>query len=503
MFKNSLQQSNGEQKILEKNFLPKTSNGVKNWLSLYNPRYVRSIAYMLQASEYNIRDYINWRKKVKNFNEVENRKHLAITPKSLFVIAVISIILLCIYGAALTLMFQWTNPLKYPAFILIIISAPHFLAYGIIIPLWLFNILIQKPIEFFIIKNTEKILQKHQALKIAIAGSFGKTTMREILKTVLAEEKKTAAPSDNYNTPIGISKFVKKLTGDEEILIFELGEYYTGDVHKLCRIIKPQIGIITGVNEAHLQKFKTTNIAADTIFELADWLKNKIVYVNGENALAKNRASNNHILYNRDNVGNWRVQEARTNLTGTSCILENDNLKIEVKSKLLGLHHIGPLAVATDIALRLGISPEKIQQGIAKTKPFNHRLELKNYGDGVILLDDSYNGNPDGVNAIIEFLTSLKNRRRFYVTPGLVEMGAKTELVHKKIGEKLAKAGIEKIILIKNSVTPYIEQGLKENKYNGEVKWFDNATEAFAALPNLTVNGDIIVLQNDWPDQYA
>ena len=69
---------------------------------------------MLQASRYNIRDYISGAK-VKNFNEVENRKHLAITPKSLFVIAVISIILSCIYGAALTLMFQWTNPLKYPA----------------------------------------------------------------------------------------------------------------------------------------------------------------------------------------------------------------------------------------------------------------------------------------------------------------------------------------------------------------------------------------------------
>lgn len=476
---------------------------MKNWFSLYNPRYVRSIAYMLQASEYNIRDYINWLKRVKNFNKVGNRKHLAITPKSLFVIAIISIILLCIYGAAFAILFQWTNLLKYPVFILIIISAPHLSAYGIIIPLLLFNFLIQKPIEFFIIKRAEKILRKHKALKIAIAGSFGKTTMREILKTVLGEDKKTAAPPENWNTPIGISKFIKKLTNDEEILIFELGEYYAGDIKKLCRMIKPQIGIITGINEAHLQKFKTTDAAANTIFELSDWLENKTVYVNGENSLAKNKASNSHIIYSRNGVGNWRVQEARTDLTGTSFILEKDNLKMEVKSKLLGLHQIGPLTVAADIALRLNISPEKIQRGIAKTKPFNHRLEPKNYGDGVILLDDSYNGNPDGVNAVIEFLASLKNRRKFYVTPGLVEMGEKTESIHKKIGEKLARAGIEKIILIKNSVTPYIEQGLKETGYNGEIKWFNNASETFAALPNLTVNGDIVVLQNDWSDQYA
>ena len=291
---------------------------MKNWLSLYNPRYIRSLAYMLQASEYNIRDYVNWLKRVKNFNKVENRKHLASTPKSLFVIAFISIILLCIYGAAFAILLQWANPLKYLVFILIIISAPHLLSYGIIIPLWLFNFLIQKPIEHFIINRAEKILRNNKAIKIAIAGSFGKTTMREILKTVLAEGQKTAAPPDNYNTPIGISKFVRQLTGNEEILIFELGEYYSGDVRKLCRMIKPQIGIITGVNEAHLQKFKTTDAAADTIFELADWLlKDKTVYVNGENALAKNKALNNHIMYNRDGVGNWRVQGAQTDLTGT------------------------------------------------------------------------------------------------------------------------------------------------------------------------------------------
>lgn len=476
---------------------------MKNWFSLYNPRYIRSIAYMLQASEYNIRDYINWLKRVKNFDKVENRKHLIITPKSLIVIILASFILIAVYVMAFIVFFTWTNFLKYLFSIAILFFAPHILAYGIIIPLWLFNFLIQKPIEFFIIKRAEKILQKHKALKIAIAGSFGKTTMREIIKTVLAEGKKTAAPPDNYNTPIGISKFVKNLTGNEEILIFELGEYYAGDIKKLCRVIKPQIGIITGVNEAHLQKFRTTDTTANAIFELADWLAGKTVYINGENALAKNKASNNHILYSRNGAGNWRVQEARTDLTGTSFILEKDNLKMEVKSKLLGLHQIGPLAVAADITLRLNISPEKIQQGIAKTKPFNHRLEPKNYGDGVILLDDSYNGNPDGVNAVIEFLTSLKNRRRFYVTPGLVEMGTKTESVHKKIGEKLAKAGIEKIILIKNSVTPYIEQGLKENNYNGEIKWFSKAIDAFAALPTITVNGDIIVLQNDWPDQYT
>ena len=89
------------------------------------------------------------------------------------------------------------------------------------------------------------------------------------------------------------------------------------------------------------------------------------------------------------------------------------------------------------------------------------------------------------------------------MTPGLVEMGSHTETVHREIGKQLAEAGIEKTILIRNSVTPYIEKGLKESTYNGEIVWFDDALAAFAALPHLTVEKDVIVLQNDWPDQYS
>jgi UDP-N-acetylmuramoyl-tripeptide--D-alanyl-D-alanine ligase len=129
-------------------------------------------------------------------------------------------------------------------------------------------------------------------------------------------------------------------------------------------------------------------------------------------------------------------------------------------------------------------------------------LEPKIDGVGVITLDDSYNGNPDGVQAMIEFLASLQNHRRFYVTPGLVEMGKRTKEVHRQIGRNLAKAKIEKVVLIKNSVTAYIEEGLAEEKYEGEILWFDDALTAFAALPHLTVTGDVVLLQNDWPDQY-
>ncbi|MCL5004608.1 MAG: UDP-N-acetylmuramoyl-tripeptide--D-alanyl-D-alanine ligase [Patescibacteria group bacterium] len=472
---------------------------IKNLLSRYNFHYPKILVYMLQASEYNIRDYFIWHWRVKNFKRVEQRKHFVKTAKSLLLLAAAWLIIISIIGFAVY--FLWLGALNKILFFLIIFIVPYILAYIIIIPLLIIK-LIQWPIEYVIIYKARQRLKNHKAVKIAIAGSFGKTTMREILKTILSEGRKTAAPSLNYNTPIGISRFIKTLADDEEVLIFELGEYYPGDIKKLCNLVQPDMGIITGINEAHLQKFKKIERTIKTIYELADFLGDKPLYVNGENELAKNNAQSKHIIYSREGVGKLKIINQKTDLSGTSFVITNGNIEVELKTNLLGLHQIGPIAAAIDIALKIGLSFEQIKNGVSKIKSFNHRLELKTDSAGIITLDDTYNGNPDGVNAVIEFLAGLKNCRRFYVTPGLVEMGIKTEEVHKQIGKKLAEANIEKIILIKNSVTSYIEQGLRENNYKGEIVRFDDALSAFAALPHLTVKGDIVLLQNDWPDQY-
>lgn len=476
---------------------------IKELFSRYRPRYVRSLVYMLQATEYNIGDYLAWLGRTRNFSAVEKRKRLVKTPKARIVLLLAWAVLIVLFAAAIRALWIPIYPFNYIIALFVVAASPVFLAYGLIIPLFILQIIIQTPLERLLILRARKKLERHTAVKIAVAGSFGKTSMREILKTVLSEGKKVAAPPHSYNTPLGVGKFINTLRGDEDALIFELGEYYPGDVRKLCNIIHPDIGVVTGVNEAHLQKFKSLERTVLTIFELAEYLGERPVYVNGENVLAKERASSRHILYSRAGVGEWRIGHPRTDLGGTSFTMARGGVKLECTSKLLGLHQVGALAAAADISLRLGLTPDQVRRGVEKTRPFDHRLEPKTDSSGVTTLDDSYNGNPDGVNAVIDFLASLTGHRRFYVTPGLVEMGKRTEAVHKEIGRKLADAGIEHVILVRNSVTPYIEAGLKEAGYRGGIRWFDDALELFSALPSLTVKGDVVLLQNDWPDQYA
>ena len=475
---------------------------IETILSRFHPRYVRSLVYMLQASEYDVSEYMAWFFRVKDFRTVEQRKHLEPTLKA-------RVLLMCgwaLWVAAIALAvlsaFFVAYPYGYVLGALFLFGSPFIVADGLGALVLLGKWLIQKPMEKRVAERTKMQLAEHKAFKIAIAGSFGKTTMREILKTVLTSGKTVAAPPGSYNTPLGIAQFVESLTGDEDVLVFELGEYYPGDVKKLAEIVQPDLGIITGVNEAHLKKFKSLEKTTATIFELADFLGDRPVYVNGESELARLAARDGHILYSRSGVGEWRVTGAHSNLSGTTFTFSDENESMQLSSKLLGLHQVGPLAVAAAVAHRLGLASEEIQKGVANTTAFEHRLEPHMDGEGVLTLDDSYNGNPDGVRAVIAFLSSLPGRR-FYVTPGLVEMGEASEQVHREIGHQLAKAGIEKVVLIRNSVTQFIEEGLKEGGYTGDVVFFKDGPSAFAALPQMTTRGDIVLLQNDWPDQYA
>lgn len=474
---------------------------MRRWLTQYHWRFPRSLAYMLQASEYDLADFLAWYRRANDFRRVEIRKRFVPTVKSITVVGIAGGLFIGTVIAAVSALW-WAGPWWIVLFIGLA-AAPLVTVLGLAFAVFTGQRLIQRPIEFFIVQRARQRLAGHPAKKIAIAGSYGKTTMRELLKIVLTEGKRVAAPPHSYNTPLSISRFVAGLRGDEDILLFELGEYRPGDIRRLCRLVQPDIGVITGVNEAHLQKFKTLDRATNTIFELADWLGNRPVYVNAENALAKQRAAPPHTLYTRRGVGQVVVSDARTGLDGTDCILTVGQERQAVHTPLLGLHQLGPMAVAADVALHFGLSLQQIGAGLAKAKPFEHRLQPTVDPHGILLLDDSYNGNPDGVRAVIEFLGSLAGRRRWYVTPGLVEMGDHRVEIHRAIGRMLAAAGIEQVVLIRNSVTPDIADGLRQAGFTGQLHWFDDGPAAYAALPHLTVSGDVVLFQNDWPDQYA
>jgi UDP-N-acetylmuramoyl-tripeptide--D-alanyl-D-alanine ligase len=393
----------------------------QNLWTRYHPNYVRALIYMLQANEYYPFEYMAWYHRTSDFYNIEKRKHLVYTTKAILLSAFAWISFIWSIISSALVAYKTGVPGIIAALIGFIV-APFIVPYTLFLLIVILNWL-QKPIEAYIIASAKSKLKKHKAIKIGIAGSFGKTTMREILKTVLSEGKRVASPGGSHNTPLAIARFINSLSGNEEILIFEFGEYYPGDIKKLCKFVEPDWGVITGVNEAHLERFGTVEKAAATIFELADYLKGKagtfskgsqqkevLVFVNAEGTV-KAKDTEAYVLYGRTGTEHWKVENSSTGIEGTIISFSHVDKNVQVHSRLLGLHNVGPLSAAADIASRLGLSDEEIQAGISATKPFEHRMQPRVDG-GVIWIDDSYNGNPDGAAAAIGFLKTLKGHRR-------------------------------------------------------------------------------------------
>lgn len=463
--------------------------------------YPLTIVYMLQASDYRLKQYFAWLQRSTDFRLVIKRKKLDYTMKARLLLLGAWVIQLVIYLLACLLFIQSTTLINAGLALLAVIVSPLIVAYGIVIPLWLGQKIIQEPRQRKMAATARQILKDHPALKIAIAGSYGKTTAKEILCTILSEGKRVASTPGNMNTPIGISRFVQSLDSNEEILIFELGEERFGDVREMCDLVQPDIGVITGINEAHLSSFGTLERTSETIFGLEKYLGNRTLYKNKESPLVASRIRKNDLLaFDRSGTDGWRVSDAKTDIHGTTFIAKKGGKTISAHTRLLGNHNIGAIVVAIAIADAVGLTTAQITAGIEKTVPFEHRMQPRHL-HGAWVIDDTYNGNSQGVQAGLQLLGELEAKRRVYVTPGLVEQGDQTRQVHETIGEQIA-AVADVVVLMKNSATDSIVRGLKKVEFSGKLLIVDNPLEFYTNLNHFVAGGDVVLMQNDWTDNY-
>ena len=176
------------------------------------------------------------------------------------------------------------------------------------------------------------------------------------------------------------------------------------------------------------------------------------------------------------------------------------NLKLH--SSLLGRHQLGPLSLAAALAHEFGLSDEQITTGIAETKPFEHRMQPYLLA-GAWVIDDTYNGNIEGIRVGTELLKELPAKRKIYVTPGLVGQGIETERVHIEMGELIAASKPDLVVLMKNSATGFIQKGLTKANFNGEIQIETKPLEFYTNLSEFLAAGDLVLMQNDWTDNYA
>ncbi len=298
---------------------------------------------------------------------------------------------------------------------------------------------------------------KSAAKVVAVTGSNGKTTVKEMLAAVLARRGRVLATEGNLNNEIGLPLTLLRIQ-DQEFAVVEMGANHPGEIDILTRIAQPDVALITNAGRAHLEGFGSVEGVARA--------KAEIIHGLGDEGV---------LVFNADDewAGLWReLAGARATVSfgfdpsadvstpehGLRSEWRSDGFYscfsartpqgvLEVELGLAGRHNCRNALAAIAVAGIMGVGADEIRQGLAEVRPVKGRLYPVLGSDGVHLIDDSYNANPDSVAAAITVLAGMNGSsgRRFLVLGELAELGAGIEHVYRQLGELAREAGIDQL----------------------------------------------------------
>ncbi len=471
---------------------------VKDFLTLYSPAVPYIHIYMLQQVEYDAGQFAAWTNRLPNYRRVMRRKKLVRSKKAI-------ILLVLIYAI-------WTAEIA--AIIWLAVNGYYVLAALAFAWIPLVSILLLTAIvklgNAFITLKRSKDLQRasdkmhhSKAIKIAVLGSYGKTTMKELLASVLSEAKKTAVTPGNRNVAISHARWINnELSGDEDIIIFEYGEYRPGDIADLAWLTHPDYAVITGFAPNHIDTYKTVEALKSDLASIKKFVSEGNLYASFQAADALDLGLDSAHIFDEAGALDWKTTISSSDFDGLKLTLKKAKRTIKLRSGLLGRHLAAPLGFAAVFAAQLGLDDKQIIKGIGKTAPFEHRLKPSSL-NGAWIIDDTYNGNLEGIKAGLTLLTELPAKRKIYVTPGLVEQGSEKQRVHEEIARHIIKAKPDEVVLMGNTSTAIIAAALEEHNYNGKISTVDDPLEYYENLQYQLAAGDLVLMQNDWTDNYA
>ena len=369
-----------------------------------------------------------------------------------------------------------------------------------------------KPLEAGINKGyvrraEKKLAQFPNLIKIGITGSFGKTSTKNFLATILSEKYSVCATPFNFNTPTGITKTVlQNLTLGHQVFIAEMGARQQGDIQELCEIVEPKYGILTSIGAQHIATFKSLENVKRTKMELPKYLGTEgfCVFNIDSPAVSEiiSQCDCRKCTVSINGPADIFATDIVTSSEGTRFTLHMDKKTLECSTKLLGLHNIDNLLLCVALARELGLSDQQILSGISKVAPVEHRLQLINAENGVTILDDTYNASIEGSQRALEVLEMFEGRRKIVITPGLVELGTMERLENYNFGKRISKVA-NIVIIVNKSNYLSIRQGLLDSGFD-ETKIYE-AENLFATqeiMKQILLSGDVILWENDLPDNY-
>lgn len=299
---------------------------------------------------------------------------------------------------------------------------------------------------------------------IAVGGSNGKTTTKEVLGTILEQKFPTLRSEASYNNDIGVPLTLLRLERSHGAAVLEAGTNHPGELAPLVRMIQPQYGIITSIGREHLEFFGSVAGVAQEEGWLAELLPPDGKLFIGES--------------------DWSDTIARR----ARAVVVRVGPRLEFKTHLLGRHQRQNVALAVAVARELGLSDTQIQKGLDGCKAAKMRLELSE-ANGIQVLDDSYNANADSMLAAVETLHELRSGgRKVAILGDMAELGKHTEAAHTEVGKRVAELGIDLLIAVGKNAA------ITANPVH-KAEQFADVESACAEIAGLVRPGDLVLLK--------
>lgn len=452
--------------------------------------WIRTLS-LLQAHEY---DYTRWWSAISD-ESVE-------TPKPVWTIKLRLVVLLSTVATVVTvwLTYRYISSLAAIACAVVLVAYP---------PLSIVCILtLMRPFEsWYWLYTREKIrsqIASYKGLtKIAITGSYGKTTAKDITYTILELHRYSTVTPANLNTIAGLKRHLKiELNHAHRYGIFEMGAYGPGDIDQHASVIQPDWGVITAVGPQHLDRYDSINQILTTKFELADHVQTSHLIVNLDSELIRQHIQTQRHL---DPI-TISLLDSKADYYGSAYTFNEGSIELTVRHQGREHHYILPgfgtarvyaAVIAIAVTQELGIPEATIRRGLSLSVPDPHRLGIT-HRNGATIIDNTYSSNPDSFHSVMSDIARLPGKKAL-ITPGLIELGARSKEIHNELGKQAAEVFNTIILVGDTDRTHWLATAVKEAKCASYKHIGADYARYWQAVEELSQSHDYVLLENDIP----
>ena len=332
---------------------------------------------------------------------------------------------------------------------------------------------------------------------VAITGSVGKTSTKDIIASVVSTKYKTLKTEGNNNNNIGLPLTILKLK-DHEALVVEMGMNHFGEISLLTDIAKPTLAVITNIGTSHIGNLGSRENILKAKLEILEGMKIPKIIINNDNDLLHDWYNENSekleihtfgIESNSEVMGkDIKMQEESSEFTAVT-----DSKETNIKVPVGGEHFVYNALCAMTVGKVLNIPVDKIQYGIESFELTKKRMDIKKLENGAIIINDAYNASFESMKVSLEFLANHTGERKIAVLGDMFELGEYSEELHRKVGKEVVKNNIDMLICAGENAKYIIEEAKKNSKI--ETYFMHNNEEIVEKLSQELRNGDVVLVK--------